>query len=158
MTEYELLYLIIERRNEGINLLQWWGAVSIGIIVASHFAERTLNIFIIMLVVSFYIFFSLFVIRMAGALFDQLLMAFSDLVIYAEKAEVVSEQTKAMIQIHLSSRLSETVVYLSLVFYGLTIGTCSYPIWQYLRINKHNSTRKNEYFRDPGRREDKASH
>ena len=140
MTEYELLYLIIERRNEGINLLQWWGAVSIGIIVASHFAERTLNIFIITLVVSFYIFFSLFVIRMAGALFDQLLMAFSDLVIYAEKAEVVSEQTNAMIQIHLSERLSKTVVYLSLVFYGLTIGTCSYPIWQYLRMRKHNST------------------
>ncbi len=141
MTEYELLYLIIERRNEGINLLQWWGAVSIGIIVASHFAERTLNIFIITLVVSFYIFFSLFVIRMADALFDQLLMAFSDLVIYAEKAEMVSEQTKAMIQIHLTGRLSETVVYLSLVFYGLTIGTCSYPIWQYLRMRKHNSTR-----------------
>ncbi len=141
MTEYELLYLIIERRNEGINLLQWWGAVSIGIIVASHLAERTLNIFIITLIVSFYILFSLFVIRMAGALFDQLLMAFSDLVIYAEKAEVVSEQTNTMIKIHLSERLSKTVVYLSLVFYGLTIGTCSYPIWQYLRMRKHNSTR-----------------
>ena len=141
MTEYELLYLIIERRNEGINLLQWWGAISIGIIAASHLAGRTLNIFIITLIVGFYIFFSLFVIRMAGALFDQLLMAFSDLVIYAEKAEMVSEQTKAMIQIHLTGRLSETVVYLSLVFYGLTIGTCSYPIWQYLRMRKHNSTR-----------------
>jgi len=141
MTEYELLYLIIERRNEGINLLQWWGAVSIGIIVASHFAERTLNIFIITLVVSFYIFFSLFVVRMADALFDQLLMAFSDLVVYAEGTETVSKQTQAMIQIHLSRRLSETVVYLSLVFYGLTIGTCSYPIWQYLRMRKHNSTK-----------------
>jgi len=140
MTEYELIYLIIERRNEGINLLQWWGAVSIGIIVASHLAERTLNIFIITLVVSFYIFFSLFVVRMADALFDQLLMAFSDLVIYAEGTETVSKQTQAMIQIHLSRRLSETVVYLSLVFYGLTIGTCSYPIWQYLRMRKHNST------------------
>ncbi len=141
MTEYELLYLIIERRNEGINLLQWWGAISIGIIAASHLAGRTLNIFIITLIVSFYIFFSLFVIRMAGALFDQLLMAFSDLVNYAEKAEMVSEQTKAMVQIHLSERLSETVIYLSLVFYGLTIGTCSYPIWQYLRMRKHHSTR-----------------
>lgn len=140
MTEYELLYLIIERRSEGINLLQWWGAVSIGIIVASHFTGRTLNIFIITLIVSFYIFFSLFVIRMSGALFDQLLMAFSDLVIYAEGTEAVSKQTQAMIQVHLSGRLSKTAVYLSLVFYGLTIGTCSYPIWRYLRMRKRGST------------------
>jgi len=140
MTEYELLYLIIERRNEALNLLQWWGAISIGVIVASHFTGRTLNLFIITLMISFYIFFSLFVIRMADALFDQLLMAFSDLVIYAEQAAAVSNQTKAMIQIHLTDRLSQSALFLSLVFYGLTIGTCSYPIWRYLKTRKHRTT------------------
>jgi len=136
MTEYELLYLIIERRNEAINLLQWWGAISVGVIVASHFAGRTLNIFIITLMISFYVFFSLFVIRMADALFDQLLMAFSDLVIYAEQAAAISNQAKAVIQVHLTGRLSQSAIYLSVVFYGLSIGTCSYPIWRYLKMRR----------------------
>ncbi len=91
--------------------------------------------------ISFYIFFSLFVIRMAGALFDQLLMAFSDLAIYAEGAETVSKQTEAMLQIYLSGFLSKTAIYFSLVFHGLTIGTCSYPIWMYLKMRKRHLNR-----------------
>ncbi len=63
MTEYELLFLIVERRSELINMIQWWDAISIGVIVSSHLIDRKINLFVIILIVVFYIFFSLFVIR-----------------------------------------------------------------------------------------------
>ncbi len=136
MTEYELLYLTVERRNEMINLIQWWGAISIGVIVSSHFIDRKINLFVIILIVVFYILFSLFAIRMVFAFFEQLLMAFADLAMYAESVESVSQQTQAMIVILTNGRLSESFVYLAVVMCGLTIATCSYPIWRYWECRK----------------------
>ena len=136
MTEYELLYLTVERRNELINLIQWWGAISIGVIVSSHFIDRKINLFVIILIVVFYILFSLFAIRMVFAFFEQLLMAFADLAMYAECVESVSQQTQAMIVILTNGRLSESFVYLALVMCGLTIATCSYSIWRYWECRK----------------------
>ena len=95
--------------------------------------------FVIILIAVFYIFFSLFAIRMGFALFEQLLMAFTDLAMYAESAELVSKQTQTMIIILTSGRLSETLVYLTFVMYGLTIATCCYPIWRYWECRKCNS-------------------
>ena len=142
MTEYELLFLIVERRSELINLIQWWGAISIGVIVSSHFMDRKINLFVIILIVVFYIFFSLFVIRMVFAFFEQLLMAFTDLAIYAESVELISQQTQAMVAILTSGRLFESSVYLAFVMCGLTIATCSYPIWRYWECQKCNATKK----------------
>jgi hypothetical protein len=143
MTEYELLYLIVERRSELINLIQWWGAISIGVIASSHFIDRKINMFVIILIVVFYIFFSLFAIRMVFAFFEQLLMAFTDLAMYADSTESVSQQTQAMIVILTSGRLFESSVYLAFVMCGLTIATCSYPIWRYWECQKC-SAKKNK--------------
>lgn len=138
MTEYELLCLIVERRSELINLIQWWGAISIGVIASSHFIDRKINLFVIMLIVVSYLFFSLFAIRMVFAYFDQLLMAFTDLAMYADSVASVSQQTQAMIVILKSGRLFESSVYLAFVMCGLTIATCSYPIWRYWECQKRS--------------------
>ena len=128
--------MTVERRNELINLIQWWGAISIGVIVSSHFIDRKINLFIIILIVVFYILFSFFAIRMVFAFFEQLLMAFTDLAMYAESVESISQQTQAMIVILTNGRLSESFVYLTFVLCGLTIATCSYPIWRYWECRK----------------------
>ncbi|WP_292988066.1 hypothetical protein [Nitrosomonas sp.] len=139
MTEYELLYLIVERRNEVMSLIQWWGAVSIGVIAASHFIDRTFNLFLITLIAFFYGFFSIFVIRMVDTLYDQLLMAFTDLAIYAENAESVSKQTEIMLQVLSSGRLSISSTFLALVLCGLTIASVSYPIWRYWKYYRYST-------------------
>ena len=131
MTEYELLYLIVERRNEVMSLIQWWGAISIGVIAASHFIDRTFNLFLMILIALFYGSFSIFVIRMVDTLYDQLLMAFTDLAIYAENVESISKQTEIMLQVLSSGRLSVSSTFLALVLCGLTIAAVSYPIWRY---------------------------
>ena len=141
MTEYELLYLIVERRNELINLIQWWGAISIGVIASTHFIDRKINLFVIILIAVFYVSFSLFAIRMVFAFYEQLLMAYTDLEIYAKSVESVSQQTQAMIGILTNGRLSESFVYLTFVLCGLTIATCSYPIWRYWECRKCNATK-----------------
>ncbi len=95
MTEFELVYLIDERRSELIKLIQWWGAISFGVIATTHFLDRTINFFIITLIIVFYAAFSIFVIRMNTALSDQLLTAFVDLATYTENSGSVSSQAHA---------------------------------------------------------------
>lgn len=138
MTEYELVYLIVERRNELIKLLQWWGAISFGVIATTHFLDRTINLFIITLIIVFYAAFSAFVIRMNTALSDQLLTALADLAAYAEQTSAVSSQAQTMIGVLTDGRLATSFYFIEFVLWGLSIAACSYPLWQYARLHKLN--------------------
>ena len=140
MTEFELVYLIVERRSELIKLIQWWGAISFGVIATTHFLDRTINLFIVTLIIVFYAAFSIFVIRMNTALSDQLLTAFVDLATYTEYAESVSSQAHAMIGILANNRLSISFNFIEFVLWGLSIAACSYPLWQYIRLHKYKKT------------------
>ncbi len=145
MTEFELVYLIVERRSELIKLIQWWGAISFGVIATTHFLDRTINLFIITLIIVFYAAFSIFVIRMNTALSDQLLTAFVDLATYTENSESVSSQAHAMIEILVDNRLSTSFNFIEFVLWGLSIAAVAINYGStsgYTNIKKHRIAKK----------------
>ena len=61
MSEFEILDLMAKTEDQRFNLIQWWTSVTFGVIVLSHFADRRLNLFLVVLVVLLYVGFTLFV-------------------------------------------------------------------------------------------------
>ena len=60
MSEYEILDLINATENQRLNLLQWWGAITFGLIALAHFASEKLNLILVVLVLTLYVSFSVF--------------------------------------------------------------------------------------------------
>ena len=61
MSEYEILTLINLTEDQRFNLIQWWAGVTFGLIALSHFAGHKLNLFLVVLIITLYVGFSLFV-------------------------------------------------------------------------------------------------
>ena len=53
MTEYELLSILVERRVELISIIQWWASISVAIIAATQLLERSFNVVLLSIVISF---------------------------------------------------------------------------------------------------------
>ena len=127
MTEFELITLVLERRNEVVSLLQWWASISVGIIAASQLLQRFLNMILLIILIFFYLVFTFATFRLSGALSRQMLAAFEDL----SKLEEPSAQAMLMIHHYSSGYISDTQSILLGILLIVTVATCAYPIWVY---------------------------
>ena len=57
MSEYDVMSLMVERRQELVSMVQWWASISIGIIAGSQILERFLNVVLVCVLIFFYLFF-----------------------------------------------------------------------------------------------------
>jgi len=60
MSEYEILDLINATEYQRLNLLQWWGGITFGLIALAHFASERLNLILVILVLTLYVSFCVF--------------------------------------------------------------------------------------------------
>lgn len=61
MTEAEIVYQLSEAANRSWSLLQWWVSISFGLLVVAHVASEKLNAFLLLMVITLYVSFSLLV-------------------------------------------------------------------------------------------------
>lgn len=66
MTEYELIYLSSEQLNRTWSLLQFWASISFGLIAVSHFANKHLNLAMILTLTVLYLAFTGFIASIIG--------------------------------------------------------------------------------------------
>ena len=132
MTEYELLDLMLERRQEVISVVQWWASISVGLIAASQLLERHLNIALLCVVNLFYLFYTYVVYRFVTSLFDQILASFEDL----SKLENPTAQSIAMLEVFNSGGLSGNAYFSLAAMAFVVLVTCSYPTWVYINARK----------------------
>lgn len=129
MTEYELLSILVERRVELISIIQWWASISVAIIAATQLLERSFNVVLLSIVISFYLFFTFVTLRLARALSQQLLGGFRDLEALGER----SGQTELMIQQYSEGLIGNTQLFIGLAVFIVIAATCGYPIWTYMK-------------------------
>ncbi len=128
MTEYEVLDLILERRQEVISMVQWWASISVGLIAASQLLERHLNIVLLSVLNLFYLFYTYVVYRYIGSLFSQILASFEDLA----KIENPSTQAIAMLGALNSGVVGGNANFALWAMAFVALVTCSYPVWVYV--------------------------
>jgi hypothetical protein len=129
MTEYEVIILIVERRLELISVVQWWASISVGIIAGSQVLERFLNIVLLCVLLSFYLFFTLLTYSYSAAIAAQLVAGFMDLSIIG----ATSAQALVMLEQQSSGIVGDNLLYATFALGVVVVTTCSYPIWVYKR-------------------------
>ena len=135
MSEYEVMSLMIERRQELVSIVQWWASISIGIIAGSQILERFLNSVLLCVLIIFYLFFTLVAFRFTGSIADQLFAGFTDL----SNMGATSAQAIAMLEQHGSGFIGETLLYARFALGVVVLTTCSYPIWVYKKSHVKNT-------------------
>ena len=127
MSEYDVMSLMVERRQELVSIVQWWASISIGIIAGSQILERFLNVVLLCVLIFFYLFFTLVAFRFAGSIAAQLFAGFTDLA----NMGATSAQAQIMLEQHNNGSISETLLYARFALGVVVLITCSYPIWVY---------------------------
>ena len=127
MSEYDIMSLMVERRQELVSIVQWWASISIGIIAGSQILERFLNAALLCVLIFFYLFFTLVAFRFTGSIAAQLFAGFTDL----SNMGATSAQAIIMLDQHSSGSISETLLYARFALGVVVLTTCSYPIWVY---------------------------
>ena len=127
MSEYDVMSLMVERRQELISIVQWWASISIGIIAGSQILERYLNIVLLCVLIFFYLFFSLVSFNFTASITAQLLAGFTDL----SNMGATSAQAQTMLEQHRNGSISENLFYARFALGAVVLITCSYPIWVY---------------------------
>lgn len=63
MTEYEITFLISEYVNRQWGVMQFWASISFGLMAASHFSAKHLNLLAVVVISTLYVSFSIFVLN-----------------------------------------------------------------------------------------------
>jgi len=129
MSEYDVMSLMVERRQELVSLVQWWASISIGIIAGSQILERYLNIVLLCVLISLYLFFSIVAFNFSGAITAQLLAGFADL----SNMGATSAQAQVMLEQHGNGSIGENLLYARIALGVVVLITCSYPVWVYMK-------------------------
>lgn len=133
MTEYELVSLVVERRQELMTIMQWWASVSVGIIAGSQVLARYLNGPLVSILIAFYLFFTFTSTRLTQALTRQMEAAYADLTTLQES----TRQTQLMIQQFSSGYIAGTETLFAGAIIAIIAATCCYPVWVYLKEKKN---------------------
>jgi hypothetical protein len=125
MTEFEIITLLLERRVEMIQLMQWWGGVSFAIVAGSQVFESKLNWRLVILIEGFYLLFTLSTMRLVGTIGEQFEAAFVDL----RAIEQPSQQALAMLNHFSGGSVGVNSFLLGSATLATVVVTCAYPVW-----------------------------
>ena len=134
MTEFELHYLIVERRTELVSILQWWVALSIGLVTATHLIKHSLNLLVAILFTVPYIVFSMIMLSMLASLAGQLGAAFDDLLTYSEANKLASLQTKELLGVWSNGTIRGAYGFIRLLAVGFALAIGLYPLWRWWEV------------------------
>ena len=127
MSEYDVMSLMVERRQELVSIVQWWASISIGIIAGSQLLERYLDVVLLCVLIFFYLFFTLVAFKFTDSITAQLLAGFTDL----SNMGATSAQAQIMLEQQSIGSISENLLYARFALGVVVLITCSYPIWVY---------------------------
>lgn len=131
MSEAEILELSALARSNLISAIQWWASVTFGLIALAHFGRKTLNLPLVIIVISLYVAFSGWVGNLVVAQIAELGDLAADLRSLATDSYELS-QTGSSLALGLSPSSAIAISLLAAVaIFGTFFSGIGYLIWTY---------------------------
>ena len=131
MSEAEILELIKLNQSEGFAIIQWWGAVTFGMVALAHVARNQLNLYLVILILALYVSFTFLVIGLlvrGDAFFFGLL---EDLRFLEDAEGRVSAASQAILDSTTSRNRLQALGFMTLP--GAFLGSIGYVIYRYAK-------------------------
>ena len=132
MTESELLILQVELLGLGWSVLQTWLGATFAIVLAAHFAARTLNIYLVVGMLLMYLVFAAAFLTQEINIIARLELLADDLMALENANYSISATGMEFVNRMRNGTLP--ILYKASMFVG-TIGACIYVIYSYRKSN-----------------------
>ena len=135
MTEYDILYLIHEKKSIFWSIFQFWSGVAFSYVAVAYFAARNLNIPIIICLSIFFSAMFFHVIQLSGQNSEMISSLTTDLEKLVELSGSASAAAREQIRAHSELNFVPTII----AIYGSYLGALLYLPYSYFRSKRENT-------------------
>ena len=133
MTEYELLDVLQGQVDAMMSLMQWWAAMTLGLLIGVHVIGKELNVYMTGLLIALYVAFTAFINLIESAHGTRMQLLIASLGRLQDQGESLSDMSKAIIDG--GGPPAVVTIFAAVGFFGLFVATIGYVIYRYRKAS-----------------------
>lgn len=135
MSEAEIVHQLSEIFNRVWSMQQWWGSISIGVLILAHIAADRLNAFLVAFVVAVYSAFSFYVWRLMARNWNTINHYLRDLQALADAGERLSSGTLT----YMEPQSPVVMILVPVTLIAVFAGCNAYLLYRYWKCRRQST-------------------